>query len=547
MSQIQPRFKKLINPIFTLCLFGTFLGMGTIEPVFSHAGHGDEFNSGTTTTTTNATIEVDETTAQQMGIRVESINSSLQKTGIKTTGQIETLFDQQVEVNATTGGKVVELLVQPGDRVEKGQPLAVISSFELLELRVESQDRQTTAKVDRDRALANLELAQQDLASQKEIASAEIISARTELAVAQERYDRDLELEAAGALPRRQMMDSKAELAKVQSNLQQALSRREVLQAEAELKRSRSEVEAAKTRVGLSDRTYQTRLQQLSSPATEKGLVIIYAPISGIVTHREVTLGESFDEAGGKLMTLANNQEVLATANIYEKDLSKVEIGQQVNVSVESLPDRTFTATVTQIDSMVEDTTRVIPVRSRINNPEGILKPGMFAQLEILTEQTANPILAIPKSAIIEANSKQLIYIQNSPTTYQAVEVTLGESFNNLVEVKQGLFSGDAVVVEGANMLYAQSLRGGSESASTADSDTEETTTSTEMNPWILLGIGGFVALGAFFVGRSSNQSEDSSFAFLTENENNDLTTNDLTENKNTENTLENHPVNVPD
>lgn len=514
MVRINQSLKSLTNPFLIVLFLGSLIGLRTIAPVFSHPGHGDEFDHHAPVSTTNVTIEVDETTARQMGIRVESIERRFQGTGIKTTGQLETLFDQQVEVKTTTAGKVVKLLVQPGDRVEQGQPLAIVSSLELLELRVDSLDRQTEAKADLEKALADLELAKQDLERQKDIADAEIMSARTELVVAQERFERDLELEQEGALPRRQMLESKAELAKVESTLQQALSRRGVIQAEAELKRSQSAVEAARRKLNLSDRTYQTRLQQLKTPDTEEGLVTIYAPIAGIVAHREVTLGESFDEAGGKLMTLVNNQEVWATANIYEKDLGKVQLGQVVKVRVASIPHRIFRGTIEQIDSVVEGASRVIPVRTRINNAEDILKPGMFAELEIVTGQTSGAILAIPKNAVIEANSRQLVYVQNSPTTYQAVEVTLGESFSDWVEIRQGLFAGDLVVVKGANMLYAQSLRGGSQNHSDDEQEMKEVTASNQTNPWILMGMGSFIGLGAFFVGRSTNKSKELNFAF---------------------------------
>jgi cobalt-zinc-cadmium efflux system membrane fusion protein len=71
------------------------------------------------------------------------------------------------------------------------------------------------------------------------------------------------------------------------------------------------------------------KLQQLGTAASEKGLVTVTAPISGTVSAREVTLGQTFEDAGGKLMTIVNDSRVFATANIYEKDLDKVKTGQR--------------------------------------------------------------------------------------------------------------------------------------------------------------------------------------------------------------------------
>lgn len=219
----------------------------------------------------------------------------------------------------------------------------------------------------------------------------------------------------------------------------------------------------AKTRIRLSNATYQTRLQQLNAKANEKGLVTVAAPISGIVADREATLGQSFEDAGGKLMTIVNDSRVFATANIYEKDLDKIEQNQQVNLKIASQPGRTFTGRIAVIGSAVEGETRVIPVKAEVDNSSKVLKPGMFAQLEVLTSRTPKAILAIPSSAVVEANGKQIVYVQ-SGDAYQPVELTLGQNFGDMIEVKTGLFDGDLVVTQRATQLYAQSLRGGSNS-----------------------------------------------------------------------------------
>jgi len=511
------KLRNFIHPILIILLLGTV----KTEPVMTHPGHGDEFDHDTNTVNmTGVTIEIEPETARQMGIRVETVTREIRGRGINTTGQLETLFDQQVEVTTNTSGKVVELLVQQGDTVEQGQPIAVISSLELLELQGDSLDRQTQAQGDLEQALVNVELTQQDLQRQRDIAEAQITSARTDLMVAQEKYEGDLELEQEGALPRRQMLESKAQLAKVESELQQALSRRGVIQAEAELKRAQAAVKSAQKNLELSDRTYQTRLRQLQTPDNEQGLVTIYAPISGIVAHREATLGQSFDEAGGKLMTLVNNQEVWATGNIYEKDLAQVQLGQEVRVKVSGMGDRTFFGTIEQIDSVVEEIGRVIPVRAKISNGDETLKPGMFAQLEIFTSQTSTPIIAVPDNALMEVNGQHLVYVQNSPTTYQGVEITLGDTFSDWVEIEQGLTPGDSIVVEGANMLYAQSLRGGN---ATDSHDDDNHNNQEEMsglsNSWRVFAISGFIAVSAFILGRSSQKKQDdSSLNFLEAN-----------------------------
>ena len=381
------------------CIFGTFLSLSLLAPasVLAHAGHGDEFQSGSDAAVTPSSVQVDTDTANRLGIKVEPAKKQRLDIGIKTTGQIETLPDQRVEVTAPLTSKVVELLVKPGSKVKKGQTVAVIASPELLELRVGSQEKQADAQGELQKAQADLKLAQENLDRQQKISDAEIAQTRSQLAaaiaqynrdlalvnqrgvlkvaqenlkrqrqiaaanvaqttievaVAQEQYDRDRELVEKGALPRRQMLESQAKLSKAkaelaraksspeivqaesevkraevdlplrelrdsqsrvaeaQTQLKKAIARRDVLEAQAQLKRAQSDVKVANSRINLSNTTYKTRLQQLGTTANAKGLIAIAAPIDGTVADREVNIGQSLQDAGGKLMTIINDRQV---------------------------------------------------------------------------------------------------------------------------------------------------------------------------------------------------------------------------------------------
>ncbi|MBD1943262.1 efflux RND transporter periplasmic adaptor subunit [Coleofasciculus sp. FACHB-712] len=495
-------------------LFGTLLSLLLLAAptsVLAHAGHGDEFHGETEASQgTPQGIQVDAQTAKRMGIEVKPVSQQRLDFGIKTTGQIETLPSQKAEVTSPTPGKIVELLVEPGAVVQAGKVVAVIAAPDLVELRVGSQEKRAEAEADLQQAQADLKLAQENYQQYSQIAASDIQQARTELAVAQEQYERDRELERAGALPRRQMLESLAHLAEAKTQLTKATSRREVLEAEAQLKRAQSAVKVANSRIRLSNTAYQTRLQQLGTRANDKGLVTVTAPISGTVADREITLGQSVEEAGAKLMTILNNKRVWATANIYEKDLNKVKIGQRVNVKVASLPNRTFTGKIAVIGSVVEGETRVVPVKAELDNPGGQLKPGMFAELEVLTNQTPAPILVIPTSAVVETNGRQRVYVQNG-TAFEPVEVTLGRTVGDVVEVKGSLFEGDRIVTQGAIQLYAQSLRGDS-SEGKSEEKQPLTPNSEAINrvsaihnslPWLwVLPAGGAIAFVAFWLGR---------------------------------------------
>ncbi|MBW3584442.1 MAG: efflux RND transporter periplasmic adaptor subunit [Cyanobacteria bacterium 0813] len=556
--------------------------------VLAHAGHGDEFHQSGEATQIPDTVSVDAETSKRIGIKVEPVKAQRLAVGIKTTGQIETLTNQKVEVRAPVNGTAVELLVKPGDKVSKGQALAVLSSSELGQLRVESIAKRAEAEGDLQQAQADFKLAQenydrqlqisaaeiaqaqtqltavtkqyqreQELVNKRsvvqaakenyqrqvEIAQAEIARAETELTVAKEQFDRDKELAASGAIARRTMLESQAHFAEAQAavakaksrpevikaqteikqaevdlpmrelresqgtvaeakaQLTRAQSRREVLEAENQVKRGKTAVEVAQSRIRLADAAYQARLQQLGTVANDRVLVTVVATISGTVADREITPGESVN-AEKPLMSLLNDSRVFATANIYEKDLNQVKQGQEVRVKVANLPDRTFKGKIAFIGSSVEGETRVVPVKAELDNINGELKPGLFAELEILTNKTATNILAIPSAAVVDVSGKKTVYVQNG-NAYQAVEIELGQTAGDLVEVKRGLFEGDLIVTQRAPQLYAQSLRGGSNKHSEDEEKKKATPKVTEVNfnnlPVSLwwAAIGGGVAIAS--------------------------------------------------
>jgi membrane fusion protein, heavy metal efflux system len=414
-------------------------------------------------------------------------------------------MSEPTEVTNPVGGTVVKLLVEPGQPVEVGQPLAVITSGELAELRVTALENSAERQGDVQQAQADLRLAQQNYDRQQQIALTTIEQARTELRVAQEQYDRDKELTEQGAIPRREFLESEAHLAEVRNALTQAESRLEVLEARTEVERSQTAVQVAQSRAQLSAGTYSTRLQQLGASPNSDSTITIKAPIAGTIADREVTLGQSTEDAGATLMTIVDDRVVLATANVYEKDLNQVSQGQRVRVTVLGLPEQVFAGRITTIGSVVEGESRVVPVKAELENSNGALKPGMFAELEVLTDRTPKPVLVIPQSALVEANGQQLVFVQNG-NMFQPVEITLGRQAGSLVEVKSGLFDGDRVVTQRANQLYAQSLRGG-----TAEPEQAEATEVNAANVanaeraslpwWVAIPGGGMLAIGTFVAG----------------------------------------------
>jgi membrane fusion protein, heavy metal efflux system len=483
---------------FVSVIITSFVIFSAPTKVFAHAGHGDEFKSSDTQP--KDAIRVDANTAKQIGIKVESVTSRQLELGIKTNGQIEAMPDRKVEITTPIKGKITQFLVKLGDRVQAGQTVAILSSPEIAELRVASFEKRAEADGNIREAQANLTLALQNYDRAQQIANAEIKQAQVELKVDRERYGRDKELLASGAIPSRQVMESEAKLSTAKASSAKAESKLEVLKAQAEIKRAKSALQVAKERIQLSSSTYNARLNQLGANANPDGTIAITSPITGTVSELKATLAESGEDAGKPIMTIVNSDRLLATANIYEKDLSKIKIGQRVRVTVAG---RKFTGKVRNIGAIVNGETRIIPVQAEIENPDRTLTVGMFAELEVLTEKSES-VVAIPSAAVVEANGRNLVFVQNG-NDFQPVEVVLGRTSGDFVEVDNGLFEGDAIATQRATQLYAQSLRGSKPTESTSKPEqVKESSFSPPVWTMLLTGAiaGGGIVATAFWLGR---------------------------------------------
>lgn len=473
--------------------------------VLAHAGHGNEFHQSESAQSA-AAVQLDRDTSRRIGIKVEPVTRRRLALGIKTTGQIEALPNQKVAVTTPVGGTVVKLLVSPGDRVAAGQAVAIMTSSELAELRTTALDRYAEATASVQQAQAELQLAAENYQQQQQIVASEIREAQVALRFAQERYDRDRELVQNGAIPRRQGLESEAELAKAKAHLAKAESGLPVSEAQAQLKRAKAAVQVAQKRLALSGETYGTRLKQLGTRANADGTITLTAAIAGTVADPESTaespvkLGESRQDAGEVILTIINANRVQVAANLYEKDIAQIQKGQQVRGRVSNLPQRTFAGRISVVGAIVEGTSRVIPVKAELDNPGEQLKPGMFVELEVLTNRTAGAVLTVPKSAIVETNDKKTIVFVQNGAAFEPVEIELGQESGDWVEVKTGLFEGDQVVTQRANQLYTQSLRG--ENPKPAAQPQPSTLNPQSAFPWwLIIPATGAIASLTFWAG----------------------------------------------
>lgn len=484
-----------------MLICGVLVGSPVI--VNAHGGHGNEFKGEAVQS--SGTVEVDPGTAQRLGIKVEPVKRERLAFGVKTTGQLETLPNRQVEVTTPVGGTVLRLLVKPGDRVNEGQAVAIMNSPDLTDLRTTAMDRKTDATASEQTATADLELAQENLMRQGTIVEQEVQEAQSAFDFAQESYTKDQKLADAGALPKRVALESGTKLKAAQATLSKVASRLPIAEAKAQVKRAKAALDLAQARVYLSGQSYEARLKQLGANANADGTLTIVAPIAGTVADRETTLGESTKDPGKKIMTIVNSSSIQVSSNVFEKDLSQIKVDQSVRVKVNGLPNRTFSGRISVIGTAVSQEARVVPVKVELDNADGALKPGMAADIEVLTDRTSVAVLVVPQSAIVETNDKKkIVFVQNGKA-FQSTDIVLGRESGEWVEVTNGLVDGDQIVTQRAPQLYTQSLRGDTkpeEAAGKPESASPAQGFNVLALPWWASFIaGGAIVSGTFWAG----------------------------------------------
>ena len=189
------------------------------------------------------------------------------------------------------------------------------------------------------------------------------------------------------------------------------------------------------------------------------GRVPIRAPIGGTVIERKVTLGQAVERATDAFK-LADTSRVWVTLDLYEKDLFRVHVGQEVEIWTESRPGESFRGKVAFIVPEIDQATRTAKVRLEFANPKGHLEAGQLVTARIVADdrhETAE-VLAVPRSAVEQIEGKTVVFVQTGEG-FERRNVLTGASGGPRIEIRQGLALGDRVAVEGAFLLKSELLR----------------------------------------------------------------------------------------
>jgi len=212
--------------------------------------------------------------------------------------------------------------------------------------------------------------------------------------------------------------------------------------------------QSALTRLGNWDIS-EEQVQALAQSGEARRSLTFRSPVSGIVTEKKAVQGMRF-MAGEALYHVADLSSVWVLADVFEQDIGLVKPGARARVKIDAYPDKAFTGTITYVYPTLDAQTRTVPVRIELANPGGLLKPAMFAQVE-LPVGSQRRVLAVPDSAVIDSGARQIVLVRRGEGLFESREVTLGMRGNGYVEVSEGIRAGEEVVVSANFLIDAES------------------------------------------------------------------------------------------
>jgi Cu(I)/Ag(I) efflux system membrane fusion protein len=196
-------------------------------------------------------------------------------------------------------------------------------------------------------------------------------------------------------------------------------------------------------------------VRALERRGVPEDFVAIYAPRSGTLVERNIADG-SAAKMGQTLLTIADLSRVWVESEVFEADLELVSVGMSADVTLPYLPGRTYPATVEYVYPYLEGQSRTGRIRLSLENPDGELKPDMYAQVAL--KAALGHRLSVPEEAIIVAGESRVVFVDLGGGRLKPVRIKAGRTAQGFVEVLEGLSLGDAVVTSG-NFLIAAETR----------------------------------------------------------------------------------------
>ncbi|MBI1827282.1 MAG: efflux RND transporter periplasmic adaptor subunit [Planctomycetes bacterium] len=373
----------------------------------------------------SAEVKLTSDAIARYGVKIES--ASLRKLQPTITAPARITFNAEgmAHVGSPLPGRIVELSVRLGDAVKKGDVVLVVESPQLGETQSDFLQKQIAAKT----AVAAVDLAKNSL------------DRATRL------YDENRGI-ALDDVQKREV---------------------EYKSAQAALLTSQAAATAAENKLHLLGMN-QISVNELRTTSEVHPRFSIVAPVAGEVLEREVTLGELVQPEREALLVLADTHTLWVLADVPEARVKEVAIGAKALIQAGSVDPHKHEGNVSYIAPMIDPRTRTASVRIAVVCEDHTLRPGMFVQAEITSNDPTNPdppaVIAIPDEAIqtIDGVTVLFVPVPHEDNTFTKRTVVAGKPVAGQIPIYSGLVAGEAFVASGSFILKAELLKGSAQS-----------------------------------------------------------------------------------
>src|ERR1700676_4552648 len=344
------------------------------------------------------------TPAEWASLTIEPVTERNFRAETVTEGKIAVDEDRSTPVFSPYDGRVMKLLVRPGDSVAQGQPLFVIEAADTVQ-------------------------AQNDFIA----AMTGLNKAKSALDLAQIQYKRAKDLFEGKAVPLKDYQQAEATF----------------IQAQNDLRSTQTALEAAHNKLrilGFTDEAVST----FRNKGSINPEITIFSPITGTVVQRKIEPGQYVNSgASDPVFVIGDLSTVWLTPSVRETDASSVSVGQEIAFNVLALPGRPLTARINYVSAAIDPGTRRLLVRATIDNKDGLLKPEMFANVTIYSAGD-HPAVGVPKQALIYEGNQVRIWVAPQDKSIELRQIKPGLTNGDLVAVEGNLKPGEQIVTKGS-------------------------------------------------------------------------------------------------
>ena len=199
----------------------------------------------------------------------------------------------------------------------------------------------------------------------------------------------------------------------------------------------------------------EVHIRELEQTGRVRKTLMIHSPVAGTVIHKTVLEGK-YVKPGENLYRIADLSTVWVYADVYEYELPWVKKGQTAQMSLSYLPGKVFEGKITYVYPYLERKTRTAKVRLEFANAEGLLKPDMYADIQINTAPT-KPVVAVPKEAVIRSGRRNVVIVDKGQGVFEPRDVLLGMETKEFYEILHGIKEGDRVVTSAQFLIDSES------------------------------------------------------------------------------------------